>query len=117
MVVWYREIHNISTGGEPPDTLLLRTLFRNYRVSENETHGTRLSYMGFKAVKALYDHYRVDLETEVEKKSLLLLDRHMKMMYYVSNSGKYAVFFSKSDAAMLTLYGGDINSFARGNAP
>ena len=92
-----------------PNSGLLYTMFSNYRYSRrNKKHtGLRLSAKGNEFMQSEYTAYEYDREHfALQSRTLLTLDKNMKWPYYIDRH--IIIFYSETDAALYTLYDGDL---------
>lgn len=81
----------------------MKTWYRNIR----ESGGFRLTSVGYQALRlAAVKCWSIDVDyRDINKSSLLALDRKLTWPYYLDARGKKLVLFSSRDAVMVSLYG------------
>jgi len=81
----------------------MKTWYRNIR----ESGGFRLTSVGYQALRlAAVNCWSIDVDyRDINKSSLLALDRKLTWPYYLDARGKKLVLFSSRDAVMVSLYG------------
>lgn len=85
-----------------------------YKIWYNPTEDTslRLSLEGYRFLVQVLKlkTYKFELEEPLNNKNLLQLERHFQGMYYLNKSQIFVV-FDEQEAAMLTLYNGDLKLY------
>lgn len=84
-------------------------LFTNYRVSNDQHTGLRLSYFGNKMMSSEFKEYKFEFQGKINHKTYILLDRNMKWPYYIGK--KYVSFYSENDAAWFKLNDQDLGKY------
>lgn len=84
-------------------------IFSNYRVSNKETKGLKLTYLGNELLKRQYDSYDFSHDIIPTPKMYLALDNHMQWPYYFTK--RKMVLYSQEDAAWYRMNGNSIEDF------
>jgi len=88
---------------------ILHMLFTNYRYSNQQHTGLRLSYFGNKMMSSEFKEYKFEFKGKINHKTYILLDRNMKWPYYIGK--KYVSFYSENDAAWFKLNDQDLGKY------
>ena len=74
----------------------------------------RLSISGFKLVQHKFKHYEIKINNKITPRVLLLLEKGLKVPYYIKDLTNIFV-FDQDVAVLLTLYSGDLESYLINN--
>ena len=87
------------------DEELYRRYFINFRKSENNTRGLRLSYEGLVVIREFFDYYEIPLNEgfSIKGKHLIFLDQICTLPFYISS--KTFILFEKELAMRAKLVG------------
>jgi hypothetical protein len=84
-------------------------VFANYRLSNNQPKGIRLTNWGKSRLVKSFDSYTFETDTELTGKILVKLDDAMTWPYYVNK--KTVVLFNQTDAAWFKINGGSLKDY------
>lgn len=77
-------------------------------IFKHPTH-LRLTFKGLGVLKSLYTAYEFPIDEHLNARCLIHLARHVDYPYYIGK--KRLVLFSREDAMMIKLFGGDVKEF------
>tara|TARA_Y100000389_G_C17175828_1_gene371455 strand:+ start:137 stop:514 length:378 start_codon:yes stop_codon:yes gene_type:complete len=84
-------------------------VFANYRLSNNQPKGIRLTTWGKSRLVKAFDSYTFESDTDLTGKILIKLDEAMTWPYYVNK--KTVILFNQTDAAWFKINGSSLKDY------